>query len=143
VKLLALLLSNPARRALVHTMGVQRYSSPLNTTIVGVARRLKNITTKPLIGNPLWVYAPWVGLSRRVVITEKDQAIKDANLIAQARITSLYPDASVATRLTAIAVAKRYRQAATVVLQESIGFALTCGILTAEIAAIAAALDYA
>jgi hypothetical protein len=84
-----------------------------------------------------------VGLSRRVVITEKDQAIKDANLIAQARITSLYPDASVTIRLTAITVAKRYRQAATVVLQESIGFVLTCGILTAEIAAIAAVLDYA
>jgi hypothetical protein len=62
-----------------------------------------------LIGNPLWVHTPWVGLSRRVVITEKDQAIKDANLIAQARINSLYPDTSVATRLTAIAVAKRYR----------------------------------
>jgi hypothetical protein len=109
VKLLALLLSNPARRALVHTIGVQRYSSPLNTIIAGVARRLKNITTKPLIGNPPWVHTPWVGISRRVVITEKDQAIKDANLIAQARITSLYPDASVATRLTAITVAKRYR----------------------------------
>jgi hypothetical protein len=111
--------------------------------IIGVAGRLKNITTKPLIGNPLWVHIPWVGISRRVVITEKDQAIKDANLIAQARITSLYPDASVATRLTAIIVAKRYRQATTVVLQESIGFALTCGILIAEIAAITAALDYA
>jgi hypothetical protein len=116
VKLLALLLSNPARRALVHTIGVQRYSSPLNTIIAGVAGRLKNIITKPLIGNPPWVHTPWVGLSRRVVITEKDQAIKDANLITQARITSLYPDTSVATRLTAITVAKRYRQATTVVL---------------------------
>jgi ribonuclease HI len=58
-------------------------------------------------------------------------------------ITSLYTDASVATRLTAITVAKRDKQATTIVLQESIRWVSTCSILTAEIAAIAAALNYA
>jgi hypothetical protein len=42
----------------------------------------------------------------------------------------------------AIAVARRHGDSATVVVQESIGWASTCSILTAEIAAIAAALDY-
>jgi hypothetical protein len=55
----------------------------------------------------------------------------------------MYPDASVTTRLTAVEVARRNKEGAVVVLQESIGWASTCGVLTTEIAAIAAALDYA
>jgi hypothetical protein len=114
--LLALLLSNPGRRALVHTIGVQRYSSPLNITITVIAGRLKNVTKKPLIGNPLWIHALWAGLNYRVFIAEKDQAIKEANLITRVGITSLYTDTSVATRLAAITVVKRDKQAAIVVL---------------------------
>jgi hypothetical protein len=56
VKLLALLLSNLVRRALVYTTGVQRYSLPLNITITVITGRLKNITIKPLIRNPLWIH---------------------------------------------------------------------------------------
>jgi hypothetical protein len=48
------------------------------------------------MGNPLWIHVLWVGLSYRVFIAEKDQVIKDANLLARAGITSLYTDASVA-----------------------------------------------
>jgi hypothetical protein len=77
-----------------------------------------------------------------VFITEKDQAIKDAKLLARAGITSLYTDASVAIRLAAITVAKREKQATIIVLQESIRWVSTYSILIAEIAAIAAALDY-
>ena len=77
-----------------------------------------------------------------MVIAERDQAIRDANQIAKAGIISLYPDASVAIRLTAIAVARRDGESATVVLQELIGWASTYSVLTSEIAVIAAALDY-
>jgi ribonuclease HI len=85
----------------------------------------------------------WEGLSRRVGIVERDQGIQDANRIARAGIASLYPDASVTTRLAAIAVARRNKEGAVVVLQESIGWESTCSVLTTETAAIAAALDYA
>jgi ribonuclease HI len=116
----------------------------IDTTIAAMAGRLKNVTTKPFLEDPPWmIHATWKGLNYRVVIAERDQAIKDANLIAQAGIASLYPNASVSTRLAAIAVARRDGECATVVLQESIGWASTCSVLTAEIAAIAAALDYA
>ena len=110
--------------------------------MAAMAGRLKNIVTKPLLGNPPWIHATWVGFGHRVVIAERDQAIRDANQIAKAGIISLYPDASVAARLAAIAVAKRDGESATVVLQESIGWASTYSVLTSEIAAIAAALDY-
>jgi ribonuclease HI len=142
-KLLALPIDNPARKALVYARGVQRHLSPLDTTIAAVTGRLKNITTRPLLENPPWIHAPWSGLSRRVGIIEKNQAIEDADRIAQAGIASLYPDASVNTRLAAIAVARRNKEGAVVVYQESIGWASTCSVLTTEIAAIAAALDYA
>jgi ribonuclease HI len=142
VKLLALPIDNPVRKALVHARRTQRYSSPLSTTMAAMAGRLKNIVTKPLLGNPPWIQATWVGFGHRVIIAERDQAIRDANQIAKAGIISLYPDASVAARLAAIAVAKRDGESATVVLQESIGWASTCSVLTSEIAAIAATLDY-
>jgi ribonuclease HI len=142
-KLLALPIDNPVRKALVYAKGVQRHLSPLDATIAAVTGRLKNTTTRPLLGNPPWIHAPWAGLSRRVGIVERDQAIQDANRIARAGIASLYPDASVTTRLAAIAVARRNKEGAVVVLQESIGWEPTCSALTTEIAAIAAALDYA
>jgi hypothetical protein len=142
-KLLALPIENPVRKALVFATGVQRYSSPLDTTIAAMAKRLKNVTTRPFIGNPPWIHAPWVELSHRVIIAERDQVIRDANWIARVGITSLYPDTSVAARLAAIAVVKRDRECAVVVCRESIGWASTYSILTAEIAVITAALSYA
>jgi hypothetical protein len=108
-----------------------------------MAKRLKNVTTRPFVGNPPWIHAPWVGLSYRVVTTERDQVIKDANRIARAGIASLYLDASVAVRLAAIAVVKREGECTTVVCQESIGWVSTCSILTIEIAVITAVLGYA
>jgi ribonuclease HI len=142
-KLLALPIDNPVRKALVHARRTQRYSSPLSTTMAAMARKLKNIVTKPLLGNPPWIHATWVGLGRRVLIAERAQAITDANWMAQAGVASLYPDASVTSRCTAVAVTRRHGDRATVVVQDSIGWSSTCSILTAEIAAIAAALDYA
>ena len=114
-KLLALPIDNPVRKALVYTRGVQRHLSPLDRTITAVTGRLKNITTRPLLENPPWIHAPWARLSRRVGIVERNQAIEDADRIAQAGIASLYPDASVTTRLAAIAVARRKKEGAVVV----------------------------
>jgi ribonuclease HI len=142
-KLLTLPIDSPVRKALVYAKGVQRHLSPLDTTIAAVTRRLKNTTTRPLLGNPSWIHAPWVRLSHRVGIVGRDQAIDDANRIAQAGIPSLCPDASVTTRLAPVAVARQNKEGTLVVLQESIGWASTCGVLTTKIAAIAAALDYA
>jgi hypothetical protein len=74
---------------------------------MAIAKRLKNVTTRPFIGNPPWIHAPWVELSYRVIITERDQAIRDANWITRVGITSLYLDTSVTVYLAAIAVVKR------------------------------------
>ena len=62
--------------------------------------------------------------------------------LANAGIASLYSDASVTARCAAVAVTRRRGGSAEVVVQESIGWSTTCGILTAEIAAIAAALEF-
>ena len=93
--------------------------------------------------NPPWIHAPWIDHSHRVVIKEKDQAIRDTATIAGADIVGLYTDASVAKRLAAIAVVQRTGIVTQVVRRDSIGWASTCGVLSAEIAAIAAALKYA
>jgi ribonuclease HI len=142
VKLLTLPIENPVRRAIVHAQGVRRYTSPLDTTLSAVTGRLKHITRRPLSGNSLWIHATWVSLGHRVFIADKDQAIHDANAIANAGIASLYSDASVTARCAAVAVARRRGDSAELVVRESIGWSTTCSILTAEIAAIAAALEY-
>jgi hypothetical protein len=95
VKLLTLPIENPVRRAIVHAQGVRRYASPLDTTLSAVTGRLKHIARRPLSANPPWIHATWVSLGRRVLIVDKDQAIHDANAIANAGIASLYSDASV------------------------------------------------
>jgi ribonuclease HI len=142
VKLLTLPIENPVRRAIVHAQGVRRYASPLDTTLSAVTGRLKHIARRPLSENPPWIHATWVTLGRRVLIADKDQAIRDANAIANAGISSLYSDASVTARCAAVAVTRRRGDGAEVVVQESIGWSTTCSILTAEVAAIAAALEY-
>jgi hypothetical protein len=63
--------------------------------------------------------------------------------IAKARILGLYVDASVGKRLASIVVVKRLGIFKRVVRKDSIGWASTCGVLSAELAAIAAALTYA
>ena len=93
--------------------------------------------------NPPWIHAPWIDHSHRVVIKEKDQAIRDTATIAGADIVGLYTDASVAKRLAAIAVVQRTGIVTQVVRRDSIGWTSTCGVLSAEIAAIVAALKYA
>jgi hypothetical protein len=77
------------------------------------------------------------------MIKERNQAIKDAAKIAGANIIGLYADASVTKRLASIAVVRRTGIATQVVQQDSIGWVSTYGILSAEIAAIVAALEYA
>ena len=69
--------------------------------------------------------------------------IKYAATIAGANTLGLYADASVTKRLASIAVVRRTGIATQVVRQDSIGWASSCGILSAEIAAIVAALEYA
>jgi ribonuclease HI len=78
-----------------------------------------------------------------VVIKEKDQAIRDTATIAGADTVDLYADASAAKRLAAIAVVQRPGIVTQVVRRDSIGWTSTSGALSAEIAAIAAALKYA
>ena len=99
--------------------------------------------SRPPIGNPPWVQPLWTDHSYWVKIKERDQAIRDAATIAGANILGLYADASVTKRLASIAVVQRTGIATQVVRQDSIGWASTCGILSAEIAAMSAALGYA
>jgi len=56
-RLLALPTDNPARKALVYAKGVQRHLSPLDATIAAATGRLKNTTTRPLLGNPPSIHA--------------------------------------------------------------------------------------
>jgi ribonuclease HI len=142
VKILMLPMDNPVRKAVVHVQGIRRYASPLSTTFAAAAGTIRNIVGRPLLENPPWVHATWVGLRNKVVIAEKDQAIRDANSMAKAGMACLYPDASVTTRCAAIAVARRQGDSAKVVVKDSVGWSSTCSILTTEIAAISTALDY-
>jgi hypothetical protein len=139
VKLIALPNNNPARRAVPSTLNVNRYISPLNATIAVSKERLKPRGSRVPTGNPPWIQAPWIDHSHRAVIKEKDQAIKEAN--TQPR--GLFADASVSRRLAAIAVVRKAGTDMRVVKQESIGWTSTCGVLSAEIAAVASALEYA
>ena len=55
----------------------------------------------------------------------------------------LYTDASVGKKLAAVAVVQRVGIQTHVARQEAIGWAKTCSVLAAELAAIAMALEYA
>jgi ribonuclease HI len=137
VKLISLPRSNPARRTLPHALNIYRYVSPLSAVCVLAKERLKPKGSRSPIGNP-----PWIDYSNRVEIKERSQAIRETATTAGANILGLYTDASVVKRLASIAVVQRIGVATQVVQQESIGWASTCGVLTAEIAAISAALKY-
>jgi hypothetical protein len=113
------------------------------TLCIVAKERLKPRGSRPPIGNPPWVQLLWTDHSYQVKIKERNQAIKDAATIAGAKILGLYADASVTKRLASIAVIRRTGIATQVVRQDSIGWASTWGILSAEIAAMRAALKYA
>ena len=63
--------------------------------------------------------------------------------IAKARVLGLYVDGLVGKRLASIVVVKRLRIFKRVVRKDSIGWVSICGVLSTELAAIAAALTYA
>ena len=52
VKLISLPNSNPARKALLHTLDVCRYISPLSTVYIVAKEQLKPRGSRPPIGNP-------------------------------------------------------------------------------------------
>jgi hypothetical protein len=142
VKLISLPRSNPARRALPHALNTYRYVSPLSAVCVLAKERLKPKGSWSPIGNPPWIHPPWIDYSNRVGIKERSQTIRETATTAGANILGLYTDASVTKRPASIAVVQRIGIATQVVQQESIGWASTCGVLSAEIAAIPAALKY-
>jgi ribonuclease HI len=119
------------------------YMSPLSAVYIVAKERLKPKGSRPPTGNPPWVQPPWTDHSYRVKIRERNQAIKDAATIAGANILGLYADASVTKRLASIAVVRRTGIVTQVVRQDSIGWASTCRVLSAEIAVMSAALEYA
>lgn len=138
-KLISLSKSSPAKAALLRGFNVTTHVSPLGATVAVSRKRPKANGSSLPMGNPPWVQAPWIDHSHRVIIKEKDQAIRDTATIAGANIVALYTDASVAKRLAAIAVVQRTGMFTQVVRQDSIGWASTCGVLSAEIAGMAAA----
>jgi hypothetical protein len=71
VKLLTLPINNLVRKAVVYAQGVRRYASPLDTTLAAATGKLRNIASRPLLGNPPWIHATWMGLGHRVLITER------------------------------------------------------------------------
>jgi ribonuclease HI len=68
---------------------------------------------------------------------------EETGLAAAARTMCLYPDASVGKKLAAVAVVQRLGIQTQVIRQEVIGWANTCSVLAAELAAISMALEYA
>jgi hypothetical protein len=104
VKLISLLQSNLARKALPHALDVCRYISSLSAVFIVAKERLKPKGSQPSIGNPPWVQPPWTDYSYQVKIKERDQAIRDAVTIVGANILGLYADSSVTKRLASIAV---------------------------------------
>jgi ribonuclease HI len=143
VKLISLLYSNPVRKALKHALNIYRYISPLSAVYQAAEKRLKPRGVGPPIVSPPWIQPPWTSYSHRVEIKEKSLAIREASRIAGANILGLYSDTSVAKRLASITVVQRSGVALQIVRQDSIEWASTCRVLSAEIAAILAALEYA
>jgi hypothetical protein len=143
VKLISLLYSNPVRKALKYASNVYRHISPLSAVYQAAEKRLNLRGLGPPMANPPWIQHPWRSHSGRIEIKEKSLAMSEAAMIAGANILGLYTDTSVAERLASIAVVQRSGVALQIVRQDSIGWASTCGVLSAEIAAILAALEFA
>jgi ribonuclease HI len=143
VKLISLPCSNPARKAIPDTLNVSRFLSPLSATIAAHRSRLRPKGLGVPASDPAWIHAPWIDHSYRAAVWERERAIQVTENIARARVLGLYVDASVGKRLASIAVVKRLGIFKRVIRKDSIGWASTCGVLSAELAAIAAALAYA
>ena len=107
IKVLILLIDNSVRKTAVRVQSIRRYASPLSTILAIAVGTIRNIVVRPLLKNPPQVYTTQEGLRNKVVVAEKDQAIRDADSIAKVGIACLYPDALVITRCVAIVVARR------------------------------------
>jgi ribonuclease HI len=143
VKVLTLPTDNPTRQAIPRTMNVARQVSPLNATIAACKERVKPSDSVLPLGSPAWTQPPWIDQSRRVVIRSREEAVRETGTAAAALTMCLYTDASVGKKLVAIAVVQRVGIETRVLRQEVIGWAKTCSVLAAELAAIAIALDHA
>lgn len=140
-KVLSLPTDNPVRQAVPRTLNVARQRSPLDATIAAFKRYLKPEGSVTPLGNPAWLHPPWSVHGWRVVIQRREEATDEAGLAAAAHVMCLYTDASVGKRLAAVAVVQRMGTQTRVVRQEVIGWAKTCSVLAAELAAIAMALE--
>ncbi|KAM0721336.1 hypothetical protein Q7P37_003040 [Cladosporium fusiforme] len=134
---------NPVRKAIPKTLNTTRYPSPLDRTIAVYKARLKPKGTILPLPNPAWVMPPWVEQSWRVSIQDREGAIQETSRVAASHTMGIYTDASVGKRLVGVAVVTRLRSHTEVVRKEAIGWASTCSILGAELAAIAMALEFA
>jgi len=143
VKVLALPTDNLVRQAIPRTLNVARQVSPLNATIGTCKERVKPRDSVLPLGNPAWTHLPWLDQSWRVKIQSREEAIRETGLATAACTMCLYTDASVGDKLAAVVVVQRVGILTYVARQEVIGWAKTCSILAAELAAIAMALEYA
>jgi hypothetical protein len=143
VKVSSLPADNPVRQAISRTMNVARRVPPLNATIAACKERVKpNDSVLPL-RNPAWTRPPWLDQSWMVTIQSREEAKRETRLAAAACTMCLYTDASVGEKLAAVAVVQRMGIQPRVVQQEVTGWAKTCSVLAAEIAAIAVVLEHA
>jgi hypothetical protein len=143
VKVLALPTDNPVRQAIPRTMNVARQVSLLNGTTAACKERVKPRDSVLPLGNPAWTQPPWIDQSWRVKTQSREEAIRETGLAASACTMCLYTDASVREKLAAVAGVQRVGFQTHVARQEVIGWAKTCSVLAAELAAIAMALEYA
>jgi len=143
VMTLSLPVDNPVRKAMPHTLNIAKCPSPLDRTIAIYKARLKPKGAILPLPNPAWTMPPWVEQSWRVSIKDREEAVRDTGRVAASRTMGIYTDASVGKRLVGAAVVTRLGSQTKVVRKEAIGWARTCSILAAELAAIAMALEFA
>jgi hypothetical protein len=95
------------------------------------------------LGNPAWTQPPWLDQSWMVKIQSREEATRETGLAAVTCTMCRDTDASVGKKLAAVAVVQRVGIQTHVARQEVIGWAKTCSVLAAELAAIAIAFEYA
>jgi hypothetical protein len=143
VNSLTLPTDDPVRQAIPRTMNVARQVSSLNATIAACKERVRPRDSVLPLGNLAWTQPLWVDQSWRVLIQSREEVIRETGMVAAACTMCLYTDASVGKKLAAIAVVQRVGIKTRVLRQEVIGWAKTCSVLAADLAAIAVALDHA
>lgn len=124
-------------------MNVARVISPLGATITVDKDKLKPKGSIFPQRNPSWMQPPCSDQAWRVTIKGKEVAIRETGPAAAALAMCLFTDAWVGEKLAAIAVVQRTGTQTEVVRLDVIGWAKTCSVLATELAAIAAALEYA